>query len=301
MKKSRLFLSFSMFCLSIAVLCFGVFAAANVNYSISGNISYTITDVFAKINTSIYKVQGQTSADTLATNVTALSQTALADITKDTTTTYELHSSLAEFDSTSTTDNGKRENISLTLDSTYLTYYIVINIENLADVTINAKLTDSTTYTNLVTANNLIQSGIAQNEKNRNLVVAFSIDDTTEPTSVEMEYLVRVDYFSSFSLLNFNRKYMYTFYFESGITWKEWLESGGWEEIKGETGLVTIKIEEDGIYMGSASEFRLSLIGGVIVKPSDIIIDGNKYQLRNYSGSDWCVEHCRILRNNQGY
>lgn len=165
MKKSRLFLSFAMFCLSIAVLCFGVFAATSVDYTISGNISYTITDVFAKINTSIYKVEGQTSADTLATNVTTLSQTALADITNDTATTYELHSSLDEFNSTSTTDNGKRENISLTLDSTYMTYYIVINIENLADVTINATLTDSTTYTNLVTASNLTQSKIAQNEK----------------------------------------------------------------------------------------------------------------------------------------
>lgn len=37
-------------------------------------------------------------------------------------------------------------------------------------------------------------------KKNRNLVVAFSIDDATESTSVEMEYSVKVGVFSTFVL-----------------------------------------------------------------------------------------------------
>ena len=54
MKKSKLFLSLLSMCFALAVLCFGVYAANQVNYSISGNITYTVEDCYVEVNTKVY-------------------------------------------------------------------------------------------------------------------------------------------------------------------------------------------------------------------------------------------------------
>ena len=53
-KRLKLLTSLSTFCLAIAVLCFGVFAAIKVTYTISGSISYDVNDAYVKINTTVY-------------------------------------------------------------------------------------------------------------------------------------------------------------------------------------------------------------------------------------------------------
>ena len=173
MKKLKLFLSICTLCLCFAVLCIGIYAAQTVTYTISGTISYTVSDVFATISAKVFKVSGQQSADTMQTNVDTLATTAFSNIDtntyiEDTTNTIE------EYDTTSS--NTASRTVAITIDNTYMTYYIVINIANLADRAISAKLTDSTTYTNLNNANKLIQNGIAKGET-KNLVVAFSLAD----------------------------------------------------------------------------------------------------------------------------
>ena len=55
MKKSKLLLSIISLCFSLAVLTFGVFAANQVNYTISGNISYAVTDAYVQITTRMYR------------------------------------------------------------------------------------------------------------------------------------------------------------------------------------------------------------------------------------------------------
>ena len=55
MKKSKLFLSIMAFCFSLAVLCFGVYAAGQVDYTIGGNISYVVSDAYVEITTKVYK------------------------------------------------------------------------------------------------------------------------------------------------------------------------------------------------------------------------------------------------------
>ena len=40
--------------MAIAVLCFGVFAAIKVTYTVSGNISYEVNDAYVEIDTKIY-------------------------------------------------------------------------------------------------------------------------------------------------------------------------------------------------------------------------------------------------------
>ena len=55
MKKfPKLVFSIVSMCFAVAILVFGVFAASQVNYTISGNISYTVTSVFCSIDTDIY-------------------------------------------------------------------------------------------------------------------------------------------------------------------------------------------------------------------------------------------------------
>ena len=191
MKKLKLFLSICTLCLCFAVLCIGIYAAQTVTYTISGTISYTVSDVFATISAKVFKVSGQQSADTMQTNVDTLATTAFSNIDtntyiEDTTNTIE------EYDTTSS--NTASRTVAITIDNTYMTYYIVINIANLADRAISAKLTDSTTYTNLNNANKLIQNGIAKGET-KNLVVAFSIaDEKIGIDSLTINYGVEIGY-----------------------------------------------------------------------------------------------------------
>ena len=49
-RKSKLFFSLVSLCFSIAVLCFGVYSALSVSYSISGSVSYEINDVFVELD-----------------------------------------------------------------------------------------------------------------------------------------------------------------------------------------------------------------------------------------------------------
>ncbi len=278
MKKSKLILSLAMMCLSIAVLCFGVLAATSVSYSISGSISYDITDVFANINTKVFKVAGQTTSTNMQTNVDALATTALSSIdststTSDSTVTYIDTKQSIEVYNTESEETTTRS-FDITLDSTYMTYYIVINIENLADKAVNALLTDSTTYTNLNTATKLTQSGIAKGDT-KNLVVAFSIADSTTSTTVTMSYSVAVSY-TSFSTITFTiGGTEYTC--PEGITFEQFIEGGylsGWSFVEGHYYITN----------GYSSGYLYLEDGSTEVKKSDVMLSGTNYKWNGHTG-----------------
>lgn len=199
MKKLRLFASLATLCLCIAVLCIGIYAVQTPQYSINGSITCEDEDVFAKINTKVFKVAGTQTIKTMQTNVNTLATTAFSDI--DTNTYIEdTKNTLKEYDTTSETDDDGKRTLNIVFAKNdagvwYYTYYVVINIENLANTKINAKLTDGTTYTNLVTANKLIQNEIASGET-KNLVVAFSLEGKTfgNDTTVTIDYKVEIGY-----------------------------------------------------------------------------------------------------------
>ena len=52
-------MSISTLCLAIMVLCFGVFSATNITYTMGGTVSYEVEDVYCKITTKVYKRQAQ--------------------------------------------------------------------------------------------------------------------------------------------------------------------------------------------------------------------------------------------------
>ena len=53
-RKIKLFFSLVSLCFSIAILCFGVYSAMSISYSISGSVSYEVTDAFVDIETTLY-------------------------------------------------------------------------------------------------------------------------------------------------------------------------------------------------------------------------------------------------------
>ena len=194
-------------CLTLAILCFGVFAATSVTYTISGTVSYQIVDVFAKINAYVFKVTDQTSSADMKKNIDTLATMLPENIQNSATASnsnlsYVFDQKLDEFD---TTVDLEKTNVSQELDITlgqganledigYYTYYIVINIENLADRAVNAMLSDKTKYTNLISSSNYIQNNITK-DASKNLVVAFSIKDKTQSIEeAEINYSIEVSY-----------------------------------------------------------------------------------------------------------
>ena len=67
-RKSKIFLSLASLCLSLMVLCFGVYSAVQVSYSISGSISYEVSGAYANITTKVYGLDEFLASDDISTN-----------------------------------------------------------------------------------------------------------------------------------------------------------------------------------------------------------------------------------------
>lgn len=66
-KKTKLFLSFCILTLCLGVLCYGVYAATNIQYTLSGHISYDVADsVFVDVDTTLYASSESTLLDSKA-------------------------------------------------------------------------------------------------------------------------------------------------------------------------------------------------------------------------------------------
>ena len=184
MKKLKLLLSVSVMCLSLAVLCFGVLAATSVTYSISGTISYTVSDAFVKVNTMLYKGTKQytTDAELSALAITLEKSsvtTKLADggFTADSITIDEYNS--MENDSFSKTD------LELKLTSTNPSYLVEMTIENLGDVNVWAKASWSSAVENIVQGNNTSQPTIEKDTPKKIYFIVSIAELETSITSTE--------------------------------------------------------------------------------------------------------------------
>lgn len=59
MKLTKLFLSIASVCFSIAIMIFGVMAATQVTYTVTGRVSYDVSDTYVLITTKVYKFGGE--------------------------------------------------------------------------------------------------------------------------------------------------------------------------------------------------------------------------------------------------
>lgn len=198
MKKFKLLASIASMCLAIAVLCFGVFAASNVTYQISGTISYDVSDVFVNVKTTVYSYANNLSEADLKTYATAI---AAKNAVAATQTDVTVGSGKATFtyvtgktgdytygETPSGIIGGTANELTTSTDGLKLaysntagySYFIVINVKNLASKSL--KITPdnaSGTWGASVNSYHYVSAsstGIAK-DASTNLVIAMSIID----------------------------------------------------------------------------------------------------------------------------
>lgn len=190
MKKFKLLASIASMCLAIAVLCFGVFAASSVTYTISGTISYTVSDVFVNLTTTVYSYDQKMTTEemnTLAgsiTDATAANQTVatktLTYVT-DKTGTYTNGGAVTGIIATDG-DNIKIDSANLALSysnvgTKQLTYFIVTKIDNLANRELKVTCGTMAAVANSNLGSKTIES-VAANASGV-VVYAMSVNDLT--------------------------------------------------------------------------------------------------------------------------
>ena len=206
--KSKILMLLSLMFLSIAVLCMGVLAAESATYNIAGNISYNMVDYVARINTRVYKVEGQTDETGLATGVNTLATMTFEQIEKSTTTPYyilsqKLDTGAITRTSDTTTEITKSVEIEYgAVDSSveYYTFYIVINIKEVTgDYLLSASLNETiSSSTTSYKKSNQSQSGI-EKSNTQNIVIGFSLKSTTANSTESFSYTLTVEAYSQTS------------------------------------------------------------------------------------------------------
>ena len=168
-RKSKLFFSLVSLCFSIAVLCFGVYSAMSVSYTVSGNVSYTIQDVFVSWTTRVYRMTSTTPLGATSTvaeenqaNVSAIQALGAGDsVGSDyeqlTGEGYTYSDETYDIENGTVTNPGETYTPSFAVPSlTYgspttanqgYAFYIVIDITNYGSEIVNAKVTQNTQET----------------------------------------------------------------------------------------------------------------------------------------------------------
>ena len=202
-RKSKLFFSLVSLCFSIAVLCFGVYSALSVSYSISGSVSYEIQDVFVELDLSVYRALSTTPVNSATHNQNVSTIKDAGDNISETD-----FGKLSYTDHKSTYENGVVTNpgqewsaSSPDLDLTYgsptgnetqgYAFYIVIDIHNLGSEIINAQITAPTSLENTI----LRDSGNVEItvDGTERIVLGLALDDVTKGiTSADFTYTITI-------------------------------------------------------------------------------------------------------------
>ena len=177
-KKTKLFLSFCIFTLCLGVLCYGVYAATNIQYTLSGHISYDVADsVFVDVDTTLYASSESTLLDSKA-NLAQNMQDIVTKLEQDATVSSVSLSKQTYTDHQSTYNNGNGNAIEgaaqfegSPLDLTFApyelnvssyAYYIAITISNYGQNSLYALLDIDSLYSEnsnvIVTPYNTMQN-----------------------------------------------------------------------------------------------------------------------------------------------
>ena len=204
MKKVKLFLSFVMMCLCIAVLCIGILASSSANYDLGGKITYNVVDGVALINTRVYKVAGQTTESNLSSKCSTLSTMHFENIERSTNPYYVLSQ---EFSSQGAINKSNIDTVTKDINIIYgatntsleyYTYYVVVSIKNLSTdtnksiiATLNTEIANTnTSYIKSSTTQIMLRNGTF-----KNIVIGFSsINTTIVETSESFNYSITLEY-----------------------------------------------------------------------------------------------------------
>ena len=194
-RKSKLFFSLVSLCFSVAILCFGVYSALQVTYSVTGSVSYEIQDVFVDIETSLYMSTQDllTAKQNVSENITALEK----DLVDNTTLSQTYKTSYS--DTHSTYNNGNvdaRDNIHFDnsgneisvvfgeymQDKSAYSHFVVIKITNYAETAIGASIDLDIQNLNTLTMNNSLSKNIAGAQTSPTVhyfIISMTLDDAT--------------------------------------------------------------------------------------------------------------------------
>ena len=183
MKKTKLFLSISGLCLALSVLVFGVFAATQVDYSISGQIIYEVTDAYIEADTKIYASEVPAGFSTTYDTAVAL-KSPVPNLSKLNLVEYDVSDIVDDFSFNSLTSAQSTcefDNVAL---SGYYGYYFVITAKNLSQdvqvyVTADA-VSDSDNV--MVVSSGLVPSITPGGSK---IVIALMVEDATTDIDTE--------------------------------------------------------------------------------------------------------------------
>lgn len=216
-RKSKIFLSLASLCLSLMVLCFGVYSAVSVDYTISGSISYEVDSAFVNITTKVY-AYNELLAGSEGKDITnemfqqyvipsLASEKIVGDKTFVDLSFDEISSSSLNFVDTNQnyqyntlTNEGDETASGIKIDyDKYFTYFIVIKVQNLADNYVSAEI-----QTDIVDegVNSLwgytgkIQN-IQKNTNNgqgKNIIICYTLKDPTfSVEEANFSHLVKIE------------------------------------------------------------------------------------------------------------
>lgn len=195
MKKLKLAMSIATMCLALMVLCFGVYSATNITYTIGGSISYEVTDVFADVTTRVYTSSFK-EKDSLQTTVNAIASNGSVDSYTDTNYKYDFSTTGADnesYNNTTAMSGNTEGGIKIEYNSTTKrTYFVVVSITNKGSNIINAVAKTPTLDSSANTLTGSVNK-IAKIEKDgtARLVFAFMLDEITKGvTGVPFEYVI---------------------------------------------------------------------------------------------------------------
>ena len=159
-KKSKLFMSLLSLAFCLGIMCFGVYAATSVSYTLSGHITYDVSDVFVDIETRHY-LSTQTDMTTAKGEVASVMQNIATSLESGTTSIDGVTELASDYDKQSTLNNVGGEELPISgpaLNITYGAYsntsgeekayvhYIAILVTNYAEEEINAILNLDSLY-----------------------------------------------------------------------------------------------------------------------------------------------------------
>ncbi len=190
-RRSKLIFSLISLCFSIAVLCFGVYSALSVSYSINGSVSYEIQDVFVELDLSVYRALSTTPVNSATHNQNVSTIKGAGKNISETD-----FGKLSYTDHESTYEKGEvkpgnedgifeaySENLALTYgsptnDNQGYAFYIVIDIYNLGSEIINAQITTAPTSLENTILRDSGNVEIAADDTER-IVLGLALDDVT--------------------------------------------------------------------------------------------------------------------------
>ena len=205
-RKFKLFFSLASLCLSVAMLCFGVYSAMSVNYSVSGSVSYEVTDVFVRIDLSVYRSMSTAPIGSTENSTNASKIQSAEDITslgfkkleqfQNSVSSYNPQTGEVEHPGKDWKDPSYDE-LNFTYgtpgaeDSNAYAFYIVLDITNYGSETINATVTNNTQST---TANTRfaqtddveIKASKGEPYSTNRIVLGLALEDATQSISEAM-------------------------------------------------------------------------------------------------------------------